>query len=115
MIINVDVKYSKERWHGDTMEWIRPFMKDFKRVGKAFSPVWTGALKSSIRVEEKKDSRGKPVQFSVIAGSEDIINPITGTPTARYAAYQESLRGYMETGYRRTKKRIQTAAEDLFK
>lgn len=76
-------------------EWMFPPVESFWRKAVVFSPYWTGALRSSVAMEEDPQGAG----WDVTAGDPAIINPITGTPTSEYAPIQEELKGFMFEAY----------------
>lgn len=76
-------------------EWMFGPVDEFRKKVVTYTPYWTGALRTSADMEEAEDGSG----YAVTSGADDIINPITGTPTSEYASVQESLKGYMTNAY----------------
>ena len=96
IVISVEVEWGKPM--GSVMpasEWMFPHVEKFWKKCIVFSPYWTGALRSSIAMEE--DPRG--AGWTVEAGDPEIHNPITGTPTSDYAPIQEEEKHFMAEAY----------------
>ena len=90
--INVNVQGPKDFEHlPRPATWMSPTLDQFRRRARVYSPVDTGALRSSISKKEMRFGLG----YIVKAGDPGILNPIRGTPTSVYASYQERLRSYM--------------------
>ena len=94
-------------------EWMFGPMSDFTRKARVYSPYWTGALRSSVDMEELPDGSG----YIVSAGDPEIVNPITKTPTDQYAPEQEAEKGFMIQAYldSRTEQKLLDAASRLFR
>jgi hypothetical protein len=60
-------------------------MQQVKDLAISLCPKDTGALASSISLESGAISSGDFYGSQIYAGSEDIINPISGKPTSEYA------------------------------
>jgi hypothetical protein len=66
-------------------------MQSIKALAIELCPKETGALASSISLEGGAISSGNDFfEAQIFAGSEDIVNPISGKPTSEYADLIES-------------------------
>lgn len=111
--ISVDIKNDFEHLPMPASEWMFGPISNFTRMARIYSPVWSGALRSSGDMEEIPDGSGYEVTF----GDPDIINPFTGTPTSEYAPDQELEKGFMVSAYldSRTEQKLTDAANRLFR
>ena len=93
--------------------WMKEPLDDFVDAARVTSPVWTGALRSSIHLD---DTRFRTT-WIVQAGDPEIRNPVTGTPTPEYASIQEAEKAYMQRAYTSAdvRRRLDAEANDLFR
>ena len=97
--IQIQVEISNDLVAGALAEgasdWMFGPVERFWHKAMLYTPVWTGALQSSVAMDELGDGSG----YEVTAGDPDILNPITGTPTSDYAPYQEADKQFMAEAF----------------
>ena len=93
-------------------DWMFGPIEKFWRKAIVYSPYWTGALRSSVAMEETADGSG----YDVTAGDPYIHNPVTGTPTSEYAPIQEEEKHFMADAYliSGVKQKLEDAAAKVF-
>lgn len=113
--IQVDVQITNEPKLGmmPASEWMFGPVDAFRKLAAVYSPYWTGALRSSVDMDEFDDGSG----WMVTAGADEIINPITKTPTSEYAPIQEAEKGFMIQAYLDSgvKRKLDDAAERVLR
>ena len=93
--IDVEVRNDLDGKVMPASEWMFPAVEAFWRKAMAYSPFWTGALQSSVALDEDVFGAG----LEVTAGDPAILNPITHTPTSEYASVQEEEKHFMQEAY----------------
>ena len=93
-------------------DWMFGPVESFFKKVRLLSPFWTGALHSSVAMEEDPGGHG----WEVTAGDPEILNPITHTPTSEYAPYQEEEKKFMAEAYflSGVKQKLDDASQKVF-